>query len=58
MPPHQEIKNITRPLWRVSDYYGLVMNIERFKKAINDLDKVRNHEVDLSNISDSIKRIS
>lgn len=26
-------------LERVSDYYGLVMNIERFKKAMNDLDK-------------------
>ncbi|WP_458747576.1 cysteine hydrolase family protein [Candidatus Nitrosocosmicus sp. T] len=40
-------------LERVSDYYGLVMSIERFKKAMNDLDKVRKHEVDLSNISDT-----
>jgi ureidoacrylate peracid hydrolase len=40
-------------LERVSDYYGLVMNIERFKKAMNDLDKVRKHEIDLSNISDT-----
>ena len=28
-------------LERVSDYYGLVMDVERFKKAINTLDKVR-----------------
>jgi ureidoacrylate peracid hydrolase len=28
-------------LERVRDYYGLVMSIERFKKAINTLDKVR-----------------
>lgn len=34
-------------LERVSDYYGLVMDIERFNKAIGDLDKVRNNEVDL-----------
>ena len=40
-------------LERVSDYYGLVMSIERFKKAMNDLDKVRKHEVDLNNISDT-----
>jgi len=39
-------------LERVRDYYGLVMNIERFKKAINNLDKVRKGEVDLPHISD------
>jgi ureidoacrylate peracid hydrolase len=40
-------------LERVSDYYGLVMTIDRFKKAINDLDKVRKHEVDLNTVSDA-----
>jgi ureidoacrylate peracid hydrolase len=34
-------------LERVRDYYGLVMSIERFKKAINTLDKVRKGEIDL-----------
>lgn len=38
-------------LERVSDYYGLVMNIERFKKAISDLNKVRKNEIDLHNAS-------
>ncbi len=41
-------------LERVSDYYGLVMSIQRFKKAISDLDKVRNNEVDLHNASKTI----
>jgi ureidoacrylate peracid hydrolase len=39
-------------LERVRDYYGLVMSIERFKKAINNLDKVRKGEVDLRKVSD------
>jgi ureidoacrylate peracid hydrolase len=39
-------------LERVRDYYGLVMNTERFKKAINHLDKVRKGEVNLRTISD------
>jgi ureidoacrylate peracid hydrolase len=39
-------------LERVRDYYGLVMSIERFKKAINNLDKVRKGEVDLSKVED------
>jgi ureidoacrylate peracid hydrolase len=34
-------------LERVSDYYGLVMSVERFKKAIDTLDKVRKGELDL-----------
>jgi ureidoacrylate peracid hydrolase len=34
-------------LERVRDYYGLVMSVERFKKSINDLDKVRRGEIDL-----------
>ena len=37
---------------RVSDYYGLVMSIERFKKAINTLDKVRKGELDLRSLSE------
>jgi len=37
-------------LERVRDYYGMVMDIDRFKKAINNLDKIRKGEVDLSNI--------
>jgi ureidoacrylate peracid hydrolase len=34
-------------LERVRDYYGLVMSIDRFKKAIATLDKIRRGEVDL-----------
>jgi ureidoacrylate peracid hydrolase len=34
-------------LERVRDYYGLVMDTERFKKAIANLDKVRKGEIDL-----------
>ena len=37
-------------LQRVRDYYGLVMSIDRFKKAINNLDKIRKGEVNLSDI--------
>jgi ureidoacrylate peracid hydrolase len=40
-------------LERVSEYYGLVMNNERFKKAVNGLDKVRKQEVDLSVFPDA-----
>jgi ureidoacrylate peracid hydrolase len=39
-------------LERVRNYYGLVMNVERFKKAINNLDNVRKGEVDLPHISE------
>jgi ureidoacrylate peracid hydrolase len=39
-------------LERVRDYYGLVMDSERFKKAINNLDKVRKGETDLQHISE------
>jgi ureidoacrylate peracid hydrolase len=39
-------------LERVRDYYGLVMNIERFKKAVGTLDKVRKGEIDLNSTSD------
>ena len=38
-------------LERVRDYYGLVMSIERFKKAINNLDKVRKSKIDLRELS-------
>jgi len=37
-------------LERVKDYYGLVMNMERFKKAIETLEKIRSGEVDLSSL--------
>jgi ureidoacrylate peracid hydrolase len=37
-------------LERVRDYYGLVMSIERLKKAINNLDKVRKGEVHLDQL--------
>lgn len=36
-------------LERVRDYYGLVMSVERFKKAIDTLDKVRKGELNLHN---------
>jgi ureidoacrylate peracid hydrolase len=39
-------------LERVKDYYGLVMNIERFKRAIHDLDRVRKGQVDFHNVSE------
>jgi len=34
-------------LERVRDYYGLVMDIARFKKAFNTLDKIRKGKIDL-----------
>jgi ureidoacrylate peracid hydrolase len=37
-------------LQRVGDYYGLVMSIDRFKKAINNLDKIRKGELDLRDV--------
>lgn len=37
-------------LERVRDYYGLVMDIARFKKAISNLDKIRRGEVDLNEV--------
>jgi ureidoacrylate peracid hydrolase len=39
-------------LERVKDYYGLVMNIARFKKAIATLDKIRKGEIDLHTLSE------
>ncbi len=37
-------------LERVRDYYGLVMDIARFKKSITNLNKIRKGEVDLSHV--------
>jgi ureidoacrylate peracid hydrolase len=37
-------------LERVRDYYGLVMDTERFKKAMNTLDKIRKGEIDLNSM--------
>ena len=34
-------------LERVRDYYGLVMDTERFKEAIGKLDKIRKGEIDV-----------
>lgn len=45
-------EHYTTTLERVRDYYGLVMSIERFKKAVNTLDKVRKGEVDLGSLSE------
>ena len=39
-------------LERVRDYYGLVMNIERFKRAIHNLDRVRKGQVDFHKVSE------
>jgi ureidoacrylate peracid hydrolase len=39
-------------LERVRDYYGIVMDTERFKKAINNLDKIRKGEINLQNFSE------
>jgi ureidoacrylate peracid hydrolase len=39
-------------LERVRDYYGLVMDTERFKKSIGNLDKIRKGEINLHNFSE------
>jgi ureidoacrylate peracid hydrolase len=39
-------------LERVRDYYGLVMSIDRFKKAITTLDKIRRGEIDLHTLQE------
>ena len=41
-------------LERVRDYYGLVMSLERFKKAMGTLDKIRKGEIDLNNTPEEI----
>jgi ureidoacrylate peracid hydrolase len=46
------IEHYKTTLERVKDYYGLVMNIERFKRAIHDLDRVRKGQVDFHNVSE------
>jgi ureidoacrylate peracid hydrolase len=47
-------KHYETTLERVRDYYGLVMDSERFKKAINSLDKIRTGELDLKKDLDDI----
>jgi ureidoacrylate peracid hydrolase len=42
-------------LERVRDYYGLVMDSERFKKAVLNLDKVRKGQLDFSAMPESLK---
>jgi ureidoacrylate peracid hydrolase len=43
-------------LERVRDYYGLVMDSERFRRAIGTLDRIRTGEIDLKNAQeDAIK---
>src|SRR6476620_9646197 len=37
-------------LERVRDYYGLVMSTDRFKRAINNLDKIRKGEIDVKHV--------
>jgi ureidoacrylate peracid hydrolase len=45
-------------LERVRDYYGLVMDSERFKKAMDVLDKIRKGQIDLQNTrEEAIKAI-
>ena len=41
-------------LERVRDYYGLVMSIERFKKAINHLDEWRKSKVDGTHLPEEV----
>jgi ureidoacrylate peracid hydrolase len=43
-------KHYETTLERVRDYYGLVMNIDRFKKAITNLEKIRKGEIDLRDV--------
>jgi ureidoacrylate peracid hydrolase len=38
-------------LERVRDYYGLVMDIERFKRAIKNMDKLRKGEIDSQDVA-------
>ena len=37
-------------LERVRDYYGLVMDTERFKKTIEDMDRIRKGQLDVRNV--------
>jgi ureidoacrylate peracid hydrolase len=39
-------KHYETTLERVRDYYGLVMDIERFKYAIENMDRMRKGEID------------
>ena len=42
-------------LERVRDYYGLVMDIERFKYAVENLDKMRRGDIGTNNIPEKFK---
>ena len=42
-------------LERVRDYYGLVMDIERFKYAVENLDKLRRGDIGTDNIPEKFK---
>jgi len=42
-------------LERVRDYYGLVMDSERFKKAVLNLDKMRKGQIDLNKMPEAFK---
>jgi ureidoacrylate peracid hydrolase len=45
-------------LERVRDYYGLVMNIERFKRMILNLDRIRKGQIDLQSVpEETVKSI-
>ena len=52
MSGHKEHYETT--LERVREYYGLVMSIERFKKAINDLDEWRKTNADGSHLPEEV----
>ena len=42
-------------LERVRDYYGSVLDIERFKRAVDNMDKLRIGEVDIQNAPGAFK---
>jgi len=48
-------KHYETTLERVRDYYGIVMDIERFKRAVDNMDKLRKGEVDIQNASGDFK---
>ena len=43
-------KHYETTLERVRDYSELVMNTDRFRRAINNLDKIRKGEIDLRHV--------
>jgi ureidoacrylate peracid hydrolase len=48
-------KHYETTLERVRDYYGLVLDIERFKRAVDNMDKFRKGEVDIQNAPGAFK---